>query len=114
MKTPTKVVTIAIAGIVAVTTAVIAAAPQAPKREPQVLTIKANGKAIAVMTLEVLDDAPVEIVSGNSQFGGKQGERGEATFTGGVTIRLRQADDRSAFEIKADEIQMQITAPTGK
>jgi len=108
MKTRPKIVTIAIAGIVAVTAAVIAAAPPAPKRESQVLTIKANGKAIAVLTLDVLGDAPVEIVSGGSQFGGKKGETGAATFTGGVTVRLHQADDRSAFEIKADEIQMQI------
>jgi len=108
MKTPTKGVALAVASIAAITAAVFAAAPQPPKREPSVLTLKSNGKPVAVLTLEVLDDAPLEITAqGGLQVAGTEGRDHKATFSGGVTVRLRQADERAAFEIKAEEIDMQ-------
>ena len=108
MKTPTRVVALAVAGIAAITAAVFAAAPQEPKREPSALTLKSNGKPVATLTLNVLDDAPLEIVSeGGSRMFGKEGHSTKATFFGGVTVRLRQAGERAAFEIKAEEIEMQ-------
>jgi hypothetical protein len=111
MKIPTRVVALAVAASAAITAAVFAAAPQASMRESSVLTLKSNGKPIAVLTLNVLDDAPLEITSEAASFVGNEGRDGKATFSGGVTVRSRQAGERAAIEIKAEEIEMQIDKP---
>lgn len=110
MKIPTKVVALVVAGIAAITAAVVAAAPQPSKRGPSVLTFKSNGKPVAVLTLNVLDDADAPLVitaQKGMQVGGDPGRDGKMTLLGGATVRLRQADEPAAFEIKADEMEVQ-------
>ena len=90
-------------GIALITAAVFAASPQAQKREPTVLTIKSKGTPVAVLTLTVLDGTPLTLASGNVPATGKA----SVTFSGGVSVRLGQTD-QAMFEIKADEVVMEM------
>lgn len=105
MKSTTPIVVVLLTSVAAITAVVLAAAPQPPKMEP-VLTIKANGKPVAVLTV-LGGDGPIEFSSSQPTTRTITAEDDYATtkWTGDVKVRLWQAGKETSFEIKAEEIQ---------